>query len=83
MLKVDLTREDFKCVKLEQLLMGSGEQDNISHEICTFYSNDLDKDLLLTQLYFLIIIIQLPRTQMYMTIKTIQEMSVAERAMFG
>ena len=78
MLKVDLTREDFKCVKFEQLLMGSGEQDNISHEICTFYSNDLDKDLLLTQLYP-----TAKDTNVHDIIKTVQEMSVAKRAMFG
>ena len=71
--------------KLEQLLMGSGEQDNICHEVCTFHSNDLDKDLATTNTAssFFILIIQFPRIQMYMTIKTVQGMSVADGAMFG
>lgn len=70
--------------KLEHLLMGKDEQNKISHEVCTFYSNDLNKDLLLTQLHLFHTNYPITQdTNVHDVIKTVQEMSVAERAIFG
>ena len=72
------------CHKLEQLLINTNCDNQVIKEICTFYSTNLNKDLLLTQLH--LFYTNYPTEQhvnMYDVIKTVQKMSAAERAMFG
>ena len=70
--------------KLEQLLINSDLDNLVINEVCTFYGNDLDKDLLLTQLHlFRTNYASEENKSVYDVIKTVQVMSVAERAMFA
>ena len=69
--------------KLEQFLVGNDEQNKLCHEICTFYSTDLDKDQLTTQLHLFHANYPVQQNaNVHDVIKRFQEMPITERAMF-
>ena len=66
--------------KLEQILVGNDEQNKLCHEICTFYSTDLDKDQLITQLHLFHANYPVQQNaNVHDVIKRFQEMPITER----
>ena len=64
--------------------MNSDLDNLVINEVCTFYGTDLDRDLLLTQLHLFHTNYPIEENKsVYNVIKTVQGMSVAEKAMFA